>query len=60
RVKDSKWFKEKMFLAKAQEARVILHEEQQDFLANRLEEMDDSDDLQLHTTSNFKADHVDI
>ncbi|GKE16198.1 hypothetical protein Tco_1423775 [Tanacetum coccineum] len=32
---------------------------QQDFLADRLEEMDDSDDLQLHTTSNFKANHVD-
>ncbi|GJX29115.1 retrovirus-related pol polyprotein from transposon TNT 1-94 [Tanacetum coccineum] len=30
-----------------------------DFLANRLVENDDYDDLQLHTTSNFKADHVD-
>ncbi|GKC83010.1 hypothetical protein Tco_1138727, partial [Tanacetum coccineum] len=43
----------------AQEAGVILHEDQQDFLADMLEEMDDYDDLQLHNTSNFKADHVD-
>nr|GEV98318.1 hypothetical protein [Tanacetum cinerariifolium] len=35
-------------------------EDQQDFLADRLEEIDaDCDDLQLYTTSNFKADHVD-
>nr|GEY45894.1 hypothetical protein [Tanacetum cinerariifolium] len=60
RVKDSEWFKEKMLLAQAQKAMVILHEEQQDFLADRLEEMDsDYEDLQLHTTSYFKADHVD-
>ncbi|GJX42964.1 hypothetical protein Tco_0259640 [Tanacetum coccineum] len=60
RVMDSEWFKEKMLLAQAQESRVILHEEQQDFLADRLEEMDsDCEDLQLHTTSNFKVDHVD-
>ncbi|GKD69369.1 hypothetical protein Tco_1323459, partial [Tanacetum coccineum] len=44
---------------RAQEAGVILHEDQKDFLADRLEEMDDYDDLQLHNTSNFKADHVD-
>ncbi|GJV69735.1 hypothetical protein Tco_1485244 [Tanacetum coccineum] len=31
----------------------------QDFLADRLEEMDDDEDLQLHTTSDFKVDHVD-
>ncbi|GKD96291.1 retrovirus-related pol polyprotein from transposon TNT 1-94, partial [Tanacetum coccineum] len=59
RVKDVEWFKEKMLLAQAQEAGVILHEDQKDCLADRLEEMDDYDDLQLHTTSNFKADHVD-
>ncbi|GJW17001.1 hypothetical protein Tco_0024437 [Tanacetum coccineum] len=60
RVKDSEWFKEKMLLVKAHESRVVLHEDQQDFLANRLEEMDsDYDDLQLHITSNFKADHAD-
>ncbi|GJR31258.1 hypothetical protein Tco_1107490 [Tanacetum coccineum] len=58
-VKDSKCFKDKMLLAQAQKARVVLHEEQQDFLADRLEENDDCDDLQLHTTSNFKADYVD-
>nr|GEZ78508.1 hypothetical protein [Tanacetum cinerariifolium] len=38
RVKDSKWFKEKMLLAQAQEARVVLDEKQQDFLADSLEE----------------------
>ncbi|GJX26447.1 hypothetical protein Tco_0232743 [Tanacetum coccineum] len=59
RVKDVEWFKEKILLAQAQEAGVILHKDQQDFLAYRLEDMDDCDDLQLHTTSNFKADHVD-
>ncbi|GKD68278.1 hypothetical protein Tco_1322368 [Tanacetum coccineum] len=52
--------KEKMLLAQAQEAGVVLHEDQQDFLADILEEMDsDCNDLQLHTTSNFKADHID-
>ncbi|GJS81564.1 retrovirus-related pol polyprotein from transposon TNT 1-94 [Tanacetum coccineum] len=58
-VKDSEWFKDKMLFAQSQEARVVLHEEQQDFLADRLEENDDCNDLQLHTTSNFKADHVE-
>ncbi|GJW70059.1 hypothetical protein Tco_0126976 [Tanacetum coccineum] len=54
--RDSEW----ILLAYAQESRVILHEEQQDFFADRLEEMDlDCEDLQLHITSNFKADHVD-
>ncbi|GKG40132.1 hypothetical protein Tco_0466909, partial [Tanacetum coccineum] len=48
-----------MLLAEAQEGGVTLHEEHQDFLADRLEEMDDCEDLQLHTTLNFKADHVD-
>ncbi|GJX94182.1 retrovirus-related pol polyprotein from transposon TNT 1-94 [Tanacetum coccineum] len=59
RVKDDEWFKEKMLLAQAQEAGIILHEEHQDLLADRLEDMDDCNDLQLHTASNFKADHVD-
>ncbi|GJR73221.1 retrovirus-related pol polyprotein from transposon TNT 1-94 [Tanacetum coccineum] len=59
RVKDSKWFKEKMLLAQAQEAGVVLHEDQQDFINDRLEEMEDCDDLQLQTTSNFKVDHID-
>ncbi|GKB64403.1 hypothetical protein Tco_0920589 [Tanacetum coccineum] len=49
-----------MLLAQAQEARVVLHEDQQHFLADILEEMDsDCNDLQLHNTSNFKADHID-
>ncbi|GJV40595.1 hypothetical protein Tco_1419035 [Tanacetum coccineum] len=34
-------------------------EEQQDFLANSLEETDDGKDLQLQATTNFKADHID-
>ncbi|GKB45712.1 hypothetical protein Tco_0896465 [Tanacetum coccineum] len=35
-------------------------EEQQDFLTDGLEDLDlDDDDLQLHTTSIFKADHID-
>nr|GEV81451.1 hypothetical protein [Tanacetum cinerariifolium] len=60
RVKDSEWLKEKMLLAQAQEFEVILNDEQQDFLADRLEDIgSDCEDLQLDTTSNFKADHVD-
>ncbi|GJR26221.1 hypothetical protein Tco_1102453 [Tanacetum coccineum] len=54
-----KWFKYKMLLAQAQEAGVDLNEDQQDFLADKLEENDDCDDLQQYTTTNFKADHVD-
>ncbi|GJV19380.1 retrovirus-related pol polyprotein from transposon TNT 1-94 [Tanacetum coccineum] len=50
RAKDSECFKEKMLLAQAHESRVVLHEEQQDFLADRLEEMEEYDNLQLHTT----------
>ncbi|GKA53215.1 retrovirus-related pol polyprotein from transposon TNT 1-94 [Tanacetum coccineum] len=34
RVKDSEWFKDKMLLAQAQEAGVVLNDEQQDFLAD--------------------------
>ncbi|GJY34761.1 hypothetical protein Tco_0419230 [Tanacetum coccineum] len=59
KVKDSEWFKEKMLLAQAQEAEVVLDEEQQYFLADSLEETDDCEDLQLQATTNFKADHVD-
>ncbi|GJW46443.1 hypothetical protein Tco_0078089 [Tanacetum coccineum] len=48
-----------MLLAQAQESRVILDEEQQDFLVDRLEEINSNcEDLQLHITSNFKAYHV--
>nr|GEU48326.1 hypothetical protein [Tanacetum cinerariifolium] len=59
KVKDSKWFKDKMLLAQAQEAGVVLNKDQQDFLADRLEENDDCDDLQLHIIANFKVEHVD-
>ncbi|GJU91897.1 hypothetical protein Tco_1304320, partial [Tanacetum coccineum] len=38
---------------------VVLDEEQQDFLADSLEETDDCENLQLQATTNFKADHVD-
>ncbi|GJY53111.1 hypothetical protein Tco_0444775 [Tanacetum coccineum] len=58
RVKDSEWFKDKMLLAQAQEARVVLNDEQQHFLADSLEETDDCEDLKLQATTNFKADHV--
>nr|GEV97892.1 hypothetical protein [Tanacetum cinerariifolium] len=59
KVKDSKRFKEKTLLAQVQEAGVVLHEDQQDFINDRLEEMEDCDDLELQTTSNFKVDPVD-
>ncbi|GJR45778.1 ribonuclease H-like domain-containing protein, partial [Tanacetum coccineum] len=59
RVKDSEWFKKKMLLAQAQETRVVSDEEQQDFLADSLEEIDDCEDLPLQATTNFKEDHVD-
>nr|GEW21660.1 hypothetical protein [Tanacetum cinerariifolium] len=59
RVKDSEWFKEKMLLAQAQEAEVVLDEEQQDFLSDSLEETNDCEDLQLQATTKFKADQVD-
>ncbi|GJQ98862.1 integrase, catalytic region, zinc finger, CCHC-type containing protein [Tanacetum coccineum] len=41
RVKDFEWYKDKMLLAQAQEVRVVLNEEQQDFLDVSLEETDD-------------------
>ncbi|GKE31732.1 hypothetical protein Tco_1451054 [Tanacetum coccineum] len=59
RVKDSEWFKDKMLLAQAQETGVVLNDEQQDFLADTLEETDDCEDLQLQVSSNFKEDRVD-
>ncbi|GJW14228.1 hypothetical protein Tco_0018361 [Tanacetum coccineum] len=59
REKYSEWFKEKMLLAQAQEVGFILQEDQHDFLADRLEYMDDCDNLQLHTNLNFKENHVD-
>nr|GFB05464.1 hypothetical protein [Tanacetum cinerariifolium] len=46
--------------ATIQDGRVTKNEEQQDFMDDGLEELDsDWDDLQLNTTSIFKADHVD-
>ncbi|GJY02223.1 retrovirus-related pol polyprotein from transposon TNT 1-94 [Tanacetum coccineum] len=59
RVKDSEWFKDKMLFAQAQEAGVVLNDEQDDFLADSLEEINDCEDLQLQATINFKADHID-
>nr|GEX42697.1 hypothetical protein [Tanacetum cinerariifolium] len=59
RVKDFEWFKDKMLLAQAQEARAVLDEEQRDFLADSLEETNDCEYLQLQATTNFKADYVD-
>ncbi|GJW51722.1 retrovirus-related pol polyprotein from transposon TNT 1-94 [Tanacetum coccineum] len=59
RVKDFEWFKDKMLLAQAQKAGVVLNEEQQNLLADSLEETDDCGDLQLQATTNFKANHVD-
>ncbi|GJR02044.1 hypothetical protein Tco_0525028 [Tanacetum coccineum] len=55
RVKDFEWFKDKMLLARAQEAGVVLHEEQQDFLADRLEDNDDYCDDQATATAIFMA-----
>nr|GEX59224.1 hypothetical protein [Tanacetum cinerariifolium] len=52
----TEWFKEKILLAQAQEADVILHEDQQDFLADRLEEMDDCDDLYLSPARSINGD----
>nr|GFB61416.1 hypothetical protein [Tanacetum cinerariifolium] len=50
-----------MLPAQAQESRVILHEEKQDFLADRLEDLDsDCDDLQLNTTSIFKDQSMEM
>ncbi|GKE50134.1 hypothetical protein Tco_1481392 [Tanacetum coccineum] len=39
--------------------KVKLWEQGLSILLERLEEMEDCDDLNLQTTSNFKADHVD-
>ncbi|GKC80381.1 integrase, catalytic region, zinc finger, CCHC-type containing protein, partial [Tanacetum coccineum] len=38
RVKDFEWFKDKMLHAQAQEARVVLNDEQQDFLADNCDD----------------------
>ncbi|GJU52370.1 hypothetical protein Tco_1226084 [Tanacetum coccineum] len=49
-----------MLLTQAQEAGVVLNEEQQDLLADSLEEINDCEDLQLQATTNFKANHVEL
>ncbi|GJZ38750.1 retrovirus-related pol polyprotein from transposon TNT 1-94 [Tanacetum coccineum] len=38
KVKDSEWFKEKMLLAQAQEAGVVLNDDQHDFLADKCDD----------------------
>ncbi|GKC32254.1 hypothetical protein Tco_1039548 [Tanacetum coccineum] len=48
------------YKGEAQEAGVVLDEEQHDFLADSLEETDECEDLQLQATPNFKPDHADI
>ncbi|GJT03866.1 hypothetical protein Tco_0838328 [Tanacetum coccineum] len=55
KVKDLEWFKEKMLLAQAQEARVVLHADQQDFLADRMEEMEDYCDDEATASAIFMA-----
>ncbi|GJZ01299.1 hypothetical protein Tco_0519260 [Tanacetum coccineum] len=55
RVKDSEWFKDKMLLAQAEEAGVVLDEEQQDFLADSLEETNDYCDDEATTNTIFMA-----
>ncbi|GJW26508.1 hypothetical protein Tco_0040319 [Tanacetum coccineum] len=48
-----------MLITQAQEEGVVLDKEQQDFLADSLEETNDCEDLQLQATTNFKADRID-
>ncbi|GJZ83698.1 retrovirus-related pol polyprotein from transposon TNT 1-94 [Tanacetum coccineum] len=55
KVKDSKLFKDKMLLAQAQEAGVVLNDEQQDFLADSLEETDDYCDDEATANAIFMA-----
>ncbi|GKB18838.1 hypothetical protein Tco_0852761 [Tanacetum coccineum] len=45
--------------ATVQDGRVIVLNIQGHFLVDMLEEMDDCDDLLVHTTTNFKVDHLD-
>ncbi|GJT06277.1 retrovirus-related pol polyprotein from transposon TNT 1-94 [Tanacetum coccineum] len=53
RVKDSEWFTDKMLLAQAQDAGVVLNEELQDFLADSLEETDNYYDNEATTNAIF-------
>ncbi|GJY78615.1 hypothetical protein Tco_0484416 [Tanacetum coccineum] len=60
RPKNSEWFKEKMLLAQAQEAWVILDEEQLAFLADTWDIVDSGPDTQtLPTTAIFQTDDLD-
>ncbi|GKB30638.1 hypothetical protein Tco_0870039 [Tanacetum coccineum] len=52
---DSEWFKDKMLIAQAQEAGVVLNDEQQEFLADSLEEADDYCDDKAKTNAIFMA-----
>ncbi|GKC94971.1 hypothetical protein Tco_1160413 [Tanacetum coccineum] len=57
---NSKWFKEKLLLAQAQEAGVILDEEKLAFLADTRERVDSGPDVQaLTTTAIFQTDDID-
>ncbi|GJS44532.1 retrovirus-related pol polyprotein from transposon TNT 1-94 [Tanacetum coccineum] len=59
RVKDLKWFKEKMLLAQQHEAVIEIDVEQHDFLADGLKGFDlDCEDLQLSPASSVKGDEV--
>nr|GFC96745.1 hypothetical protein [Tanacetum cinerariifolium] len=60
RAQNSKWFEEKMLLAQAQEARVILDEEQLAFLAYTGERVNSGSDAQALTTAAiFQTDDMD-
>ncbi|GKB62812.1 hypothetical protein Tco_0918998 [Tanacetum coccineum] len=50
---DSEWFKDKMLIAQAQEAGVVLNDEQQEFLADSLEEANDYCDDKATTNAIF-------
>ncbi|GJV34672.1 hypothetical protein Tco_1395072 [Tanacetum coccineum] len=59
RGKDVEWFKEKMLLAQAQEAGVILQEEQQDLLADGWKNLIQTVMIFSYTHHHLKAEHVD-
>ncbi|GJZ17127.1 hypothetical protein Tco_0553250 [Tanacetum coccineum] len=60
RPKNSKWFKEKMILAQAQESGVIFDEEQLAFLADQEDKVESSLDTQtIPTTAIFQTNNLD-
>ncbi|GJY05044.1 hypothetical protein Tco_0370984 [Tanacetum coccineum] len=60
RPKNSKWFKEKMILAQAQESGVIFDEEQLAFLADQEDKVESSPDTQtIPTTAIFQTNNLD-